>query len=736
MHDLIVAVGLLRAPIVVAIVTLLVLVVPGQSGEVFKVIAEATGQVWSGAIARVALGTGLLAAVTLACNVMLIANCPPSRLAARKRFGPLLEAIALSLPALPLVATLLVVGGNRWWPVSVVPEPYRDTVLIALSLGATAAILVVASGLAGARHWMLTALLRLLGPLQTLSLPAGLSLLLGAIGICSAAAVHAPFATAEAVGPVLTIFVFLTLVVIGSSLLTFVYDRHQFPVLLLLVSLAFLWSHLGLNNNHQIRLVPAEDLPLDAAEAFRQWLDERPDLADYSGRHYPVYIVTAEGGGMYAAAHAATTLARLQDGCPRFATHVFAISGVSGGSLGAAVFAGLVDAIGPKPGEPLPTDCDLKVDRSGPMREAVKYYFRRDLLTPLLAATLFPDALQRVLPKPVADFDRARALETSFEVAWQRTIAWLRKSEAILRTDKDDFFNRSTRKAWFPMGHVPAMLLNSTVIQTGDRLVMAPFTLKSPPGYLPAFRDLRIDELNKDNVVRVSTAVAGSARFPFITPPAVHWYRLQHSANLSQLVDGGFHDNSGMRTAVDLIARIRQAKLVDDAFSPEAAIADDSNCVLQSEILVRAASEVRRVCFKILVIRSYQVPDYATLRSGLHGEILSPMMALYESRVGVGLANMNSVRRMYCSSPDCGNDGEGIDDYIYATILNTKLLPLGWYLSRQSLEQIDRRGRTAECEASSGGMYEGYFAMLDACLRMRVERDLTGHKEVKDGVEP
>ena len=54
---------------------------------------------------------------------------------------------------------------------------------------------------------------------------------------------------------------------------------------------------------------------------------------------YPVFVVSAQGGGLYAAYNTATFLARLIDLCPGFRRHLFAISSVSGGSVGAAVFA-------------------------------------------------------------------------------------------------------------------------------------------------------------------------------------------------------------------------------------------------------------------------------------------------------------------------------------------------------------------------------------------------------------
>ena len=61
-----------------------------------------------------------------------------------------------------------------------------------------------------------------------------------------------------------------------------------------------------------------------------------------AGETHPLYIVATEGGGIRAAYWTAAVLGEIQDKNPNFAAHLFAISGVSGGSLGAAVFEALL----------------------------------------------------------------------------------------------------------------------------------------------------------------------------------------------------------------------------------------------------------------------------------------------------------------------------------------------------------------------------------------------------------
>ena len=56
----------------------------------------------------------------------------------------------------------------------------------------------------------------------------------------------------------------------------------------------------------------------------------------------PLVIVTAEGGGIRAAFWTASALGALCDFSPGTENQIFGLSGVSGGSLGIAVFAALI----------------------------------------------------------------------------------------------------------------------------------------------------------------------------------------------------------------------------------------------------------------------------------------------------------------------------------------------------------------------------------------------------------
>jgi len=101
---------------------------------------------------------------------------------------------------------------------------------------------------------------------------------------------------------------FLMCLAFFLTVLTNIYDRTHFPAMSLLLIMGLVSTALDLNDNHEIRTLNSgfKALP-NSAQAFRDWLDSRPDRAYFKtkGEPYPIYLVAAEGGGLYAAQHAA-----------------------------------------------------------------------------------------------------------------------------------------------------------------------------------------------------------------------------------------------------------------------------------------------------------------------------------------------------------------------------------------------------------------------------------------------
>ena len=339
-------------------------------------------------------------------------------------------------------------------------------------------------------------------------------------------------------------------------------NRFGIPVLLILIGLVVALSVLDLNDNHVVSQVKSKTSGKGkwAATEFKEWINSRADRTAYQTEPYPVFVVSAAGGGLYAAQHAARFLARIQDHCPHFAQHIFAISGVSGGSVGASVFASLVNTKVAKQETPSCKDFGVpwlrRTSREGrELEKDVNAILSRDFLAPIVAAALFPDFLQRFIPTPIAQFDRGQVLETVLEAAWSKRFPSAPNPLAMPMLD-----------LWNPQGVTPALVLNATHVATGGRFAMAPFMprrddqravkLEWLQGHLQN-SDFEPSAGNED--LKLSSAAGISARFPWIMPPATVNARRQHKDRkntILRLVDGGYFENSGTDTAGDIIRAI------------------------------------------------------------------------------------------------------------------------------------------------------------------------------------
>ena len=129
---------------------------------------------------------------------------------------------------------------------------------------------------------------------------------------------------------------------------------------------------------------------MSVADGYKAWKENGREHCD---RHF---IVAAQGGGHFAAYHQATFMAQMQDRSDgKFASCVFAISGVSGGSVGAGVFAAAMDHLEQNPVADRDDDAQKAgdADERGEYEKIVDATLRRDLLSPLGARFFFSDLL-------------------------------------------------------------------------------------------------------------------------------------------------------------------------------------------------------------------------------------------------------------------------------------------------------------------------------------------------------
>lgn len=298
-------------------------------------------------------------------------------------------------------------------------------------------------------------------------------------------------------------------------------------------------------------------IPVEAGDAIERWLLELCPNENAGACAAPkpvtVYLVMAEGGGIRSAYWTALVLQRLHAaaGGNDFDRHVFAMTGVSGGALGIAVYrACRIKASGekdPAAANKVLGDC---VDRFG----------SADLLAPLVGAWFFEDAVARWLPTTCKQpgcgmLSRGLWFEGAMLQARPELSLGLAESRKRLVSAAG--------------GHQPYLLLNSTWVETGERTIASELVVDWHD--FPGARD-QLALLGQPDLPLV-TAAHNSARFPFTNalgavhapdgrcgPNAYHSRRDAAPAGppCGHLADGGYFDNSAGHTAADLLLLLQR----------------------------------------------------------------------------------------------------------------------------------------------------------------------------------
>lgn len=532
------------------------------------------------------------------------------------------------------------------------------------------------------------------------------------IGV-TVAVVRFPIDVPVALGTIPLLCLFFLAIALMAGQMTFWHEVTGTPVFIVLGLAVLVFSAFDLNDNHELRAVKdaekaaprelREAYPADVFTSFAAWYRARPDRDRYT-ESYPVYLVAAQGGGIYAAYHTATFLSRMQDLCPAFRDHLFAISSVSGGSLGAAVFAASVKASAQKseraaesasPSLPCPA-----MERSGlnrkPLSRKGEYEARanavlsRDYLAPLAAATLFPDFTQRFLPASVPEFDRARWLEKAFEEGWKEASG----------IEGENPFDQSYLKLWAAEGSTPALLINTTEADSGRRLIISPFLMeheaREPEALLFPLWDQVVTRAGlhapcTGRDIALSTAVGLSARFPWLTPAGSLTTDCNEKRNLqkTRIVDGGYFDNSGVETAIDVIDRIERELARSDG---------------RMELDGKTGPKID---LHLIVLTTSEYPERGAYGLGDAMEPIRALLSAREARAPIVISRAS--RRLATREPPAPDETAALGwlpelelDRLHAARFRNPIYrtPLGWRLSKATQSVIDiQTGRFHDCSA-------------------------------------
>ena len=492
-----------------------------------------------------------------------------------------------------------------------------------------------------------------------------LLLFLAAIGMSSAVAFRHDIVGAVLGGTGVVMVAAALIVPVGSTIVYWA-NHHDVPAMLGLLGIVVVCSFLADNHHvrrsadaqgsHPFEIVdpPPAQNPIAHRGSIDAYLDRWLALREPSSGSLPVFIVAAEGGGIRAAYWTALVLGTLQDRAQRegfvFSRHLLGISGVSGGSFGAAVFA----AMTARP-ESAGGNCHGHTTTTEFARRAQRV-LNHDFLAPSLAVFLFTDLQQRFLPMTFFD-DRGVALERSWERAWRAC-------------ETGNLFAAPFSSLWRdPEGamrfDVPLLFLNSTVVETGQRLILNPFALPSHH-FAARFADAVDGTRVLGDEVPLSTAVHASARFTYVSPAGT----VQHLPEPNttgqpprwfRVVDGGYFENSGAATAEELLEAL-EARATATGFPVRPFIIHISN---QPHPSPRAPDGRLRL------------PSPHQNRRVLLPGVLSPIWAMLNARPARG----RQARAVL--------EHRAGDDHVHFELRDHGVvLPLGWMLSPRSQDNM------------------------------------------------
>ncbi|MBX3015891.1 MAG: patatin-like phospholipase family protein [Caldilineaceae bacterium] len=327
------------------------------------------------------------------------------------------------------------------------------------------------------------------------------------------------------------VYILLLFILLGWLLpgLALYLDRYRVPTSLALFLLSFLsWAFVNTDYYYAVKSSPALEQaqraePLTPEKAFRRWHARHP--VD----EYPIMVVVnTSGGGIKAAYWTAQVLTLLQrEVGDAFSSSIVLISAASGGSVGAMYFVDAYADQGPPPSDQLTA---IQAAASSPS------------LAPTAWGIIYPDFWR-------ATFAIAGYWNPLQDRGWALEQAWAKKLATPERTFVD-------WRDGIAAGWRPPVIFNTTIVETGERLLLTPLDQNAPPITDEQIfsRPRYFSTLYPGFDIPVVTAARLSATFPYVTPvaraldtPAAQDYHL---------ADGGYYDNFGFVSALEWLNTI------------------------------------------------------------------------------------------------------------------------------------------------------------------------------------
>jgi len=469
-------------------------------------------------------------------------------------------------------------------------------------------------------------------------------------GVCLFSLSFSSIAFAKTMGPMAVALIAFGILAGGFNAINMISLRVRFNVFVLMCLFAWL-SDAIFPDQYRVQLTksPAKDFYAHHRQTyshyFDTWVRTRADAIKASTT-YPVYIILSDGGASRSGYWVASVLGSWEDkslaenSADSFGSHLFCLSGASGGTVGNATFYAL-----------------LKYnDSHDTYRARARAFLKNDFLSYTMAHYMGPDLLRHLVKIPFEN--RADALAHTFA----------QYSEDSLY----NAFDKNVSELVDTTGRLPIFFFNVTSVRKGQPAVVSSIRLEG-------FSE-RIDILSKvDSTgarqkelgdLTYGTATILSARFPYVSPAG--------KILNDYYVDGGYFDNSGSGIVQELILGIQS--------------------IIKNERDSANAALYQKLRFKVIHISNTPKSKPSEKINPFVNDLAAPLLTVFSTYSSQTEVNDKRLTNIMKQLPQFDPDVKEINLYRNNDI-NAALkedYPMNWVISQYQRHQMDLRLRAVQ----------------------------------------
>lgn len=279
---------------------------------------------------------------------------------------------------------------------------------------------------------------------------------------------------------------------------------------------------------------------------------------------------------------------------------------------------------------------------------------RDDYLSGVSSALLFPESVQRLIPVPLPALERAKWLEDSWAASYYNNLA--------LSTLDSSLTQLYQTRAGYNY-NLPSLLLNGTLAESGQKIITSNLQLDAH-----YFKNVvsTLDVLGAD--VPLKTAASLCSRFPIVTNGGL----IQKDTLLGNgrkqrygghVVDGGYFDNSGVETCIQLLNNLVPAiRRLDTT---------ERVTIIPYVLFIQNSNPNGNLPQKRSILQEVQIPLLAFLNAWDNGSITRDNM-------------FNSFMDRF-DNPKT--------NYLTLRLAYNEKYPLGWYMSDSVARNIGQQAK-------------------------------------------